>query len=116
MTVCTNPCPAFDAGVVSRSCRGRCRFWALWLGRRSASRPVGDVAELGDVDVDQRAGVVVFVAADRLAGARGSMCLSRLIRQRTSTACTVEAGAKAESRSGRSQPVPPAQPHDLSLS
>ena len=29
---------------------------------------VGDVAELLDVDVDQRAGVVVLVAADRLAG------------------------------------------------
>jgi hypothetical protein len=30
---------------------------------------VGDVAQLLDVDVQQRTGVVVFVAADRLAGA-----------------------------------------------
>ena len=29
---------------------------------------VGDVAELGDVDVDQRPGMVMFVAADRLPG------------------------------------------------
>jgi hypothetical protein len=41
--------------------------------------------------VDRLAGAVALVAADRLAVTR-SMLPSRLIRQRTSTACTFEAG------------------------
>ncbi|ORJ92561.1 hypothetical protein A6F55_24040 [Prescottella equi] len=55
------------------------------------STPVGDVSELGDVDVDQRPGVGMLVASQRFPVTR-SVRESQLIRHRTSTACTIDAG------------------------
>jgi hypothetical protein len=63
---------------------------ALDPAEEAPAAAVGDVGELGDVDVDQRAGVRVLVAADRLAADPVDVG-SRLIWQRTNTACTVEA-------------------------
>ena len=72
-----------DDGVHERGADLRVRGWLRSRsGRRWRSRllvallaadvapaaAVGDVAELLDVDVEHRAGVVVLVAADRLAG------------------------------------------------
>ena len=64
---------------------------ALLAPDESVSAPVGDAAERGDVDVDQRAGVGVLVAVDRLAG-DPVQTGEAVIWQRTSTAWTVEAG------------------------
>ena len=49
------------------SCRARVGL-AVLAADEPVAAAVGDVAELGDVDVDQRAGVVVLVAAQRFAG------------------------------------------------
>ena len=74
---------------------------------------VGDVGELGDIDVDQRAGVSVFVAAQRFAGdpvdAEEPVDLSpdqhRVHRR----------GRHADEPADlhRSQPATPPQSHDL---
>ena len=54
---------AAGPGAVARLLRSPC-----WRPTNAMPAAVGDVAELGDVDVDQRAGMVVLVAAQRFAG------------------------------------------------
>ena len=64
---------------------------ALPAADEAVAAAVGDVAELGDVDVDQRPGMVVLVAADRLPSDPIDPD-SRFSRQRTRTAWTVGTG------------------------
>jgi predicted ABC-type transport system involved in lysophospholipase L1 biosynthesis ATPase subunit len=71
MTVCTNGVHERCAGSRSvavvapaGSVRGGLSvLLALLASEEAVSAAVGDVAELGDIDVDQRARVRVFVAA-----------------------------------------------------
>ncbi len=86
---------------------------ALLLAEITPAPAVGDVAELGDVDVDQRPGVRVLVASDQLAGDPVDA------RQPVDAA----AGQHRVHRRGghpdlsgdlhRAEPLAPAQAHDL---
>ena len=73
MTVCTNAVPMHGSVAPCRVRRCAARWpglvaVALLAADVAPAAAVGDVAELGDVDVDQRAGMVVLVAAQRFAG------------------------------------------------
>lgn len=72
---------------------------ALSASHEPPAPTVGNVAQLFDVDVYQRARVIVFIASYRFPGTDidvrqpvQSMCDNRFSRHRTNTACTVEAG------------------------
>jgi hypothetical protein len=65
--------------------------FALLASHEAVTAADRDVAELRDVDVDQRPGVRMLVAAKRLTGDPVDT-RQPLIRHRTKTACTVEAG------------------------
>lgn len=65
-------------------------------GRASDEPPattIGDVAQLFDIDMNQRSGMRMLVAADHFPGADVDVG-QPFNRHRTSTACTVEAGTR----------------------
>ncbi|MBE1494225.1 hypothetical protein H4696_001325 [Amycolatopsis lexingtonensis] len=73
---------------------------------------VGDVAELGDIDMDQRSGMVVFVAAQRFAG--DPVDVGEPVDPATHQ-YRVQRGCRQAEPAGdldRAQPVTPPQPHD----
>jgi len=79
-------------GGVARQARCRDLVSASLLPTdESMPASIGNVAEFGDIDVDQRPGIGMFVAAQGSPVTRSRQD-RRLRRQRTSTACTVEAG------------------------
>ena len=80
MTVWTKAVPIPCCGALRLPvCPGsRPVFGRLWRADEAPAAAVGDVAEFLDVHVEHRAGVGVFVAADRFAGVRGPGGTSRL--------------------------------------
>src|SRR6478735_8385841 len=72
MTVCRYAVPISGrSALAALTGASRCRLGvvpALQPTHVAPAAAVGDVGELGDVDVDQRAGVVVLVAAQGFAG------------------------------------------------
>ena len=106
--------------VVAASRRGPLRPGGRLAAAVAAVDPpaaaVGEPAELLDVDVDQFAGAVAFVAADRLPVGRSSQA-SRCRPWRVRTACTVEAGrpTSGPSRAGPSLRWRSARPGLLDL-
>jgi hypothetical protein len=73
---------------------------------------VGDVAQLLDVHVDQRAGLVVFVAADRFTGA--PVEVGQPVQPAADQHGVHRRGRQAQlvTYLDRPEPLPPAQPHD----
>jgi hypothetical protein len=81
------PVPAGFAGVG----HGGAVLLALDAADVTPPATVADVAQFLDIDMDQRAWLIVLVAADRLAA--DPVQMGQPVKwQRTSTACTVEAG------------------------
>jgi len=71
MTVCPNACPRLGSYRRLRLASGvAARFLMPWARPyESPTAASGDIAQLLDVDVQERPGVVVLVAADHLTGA-----------------------------------------------
>src|SRR5829696_8992709 len=90
---------------------------AVGLAGGAAQEPVaapgGDVAQLLDVDVDQRAGIGVLVAADHLAG--GPVQMPQTADPAANQDGMHRRGGQADPWGdlGRPQPLGPAQMHDL---
>src|SRR5699024_301894 len=84
----------------------------LLLAHIAPATPVGDLADLLDVDVDQVAGVLVFVAAGRLAG--GSVDVGQTNEPAADQDRVHRRGRHAEPVADldRSEPLLPAQVHD----
>lgn len=94
-------------GLAAPSRRCSCRL----LAYMAPATAIGDVAELGDIDVEQRPGVVVLVARSGSPAPR-SMRQSRLILHRTGTACTVTAAKPSDPAIWTvREPVAPPKPH-----